>query len=356
MTTDTTVPEGYSLGDTRFAVYALPCNVDYAFFVDGNVASGGYLAFEPGTTGLVLEVSAGGSIDASFLVDPAWGYLHVSFARAGAPPREFTSASMVPCGSGRATADADSLAPGQYRVVASKDAVVLAELLVTVSAGKPCDDQRLRDFDLRNRTQPVQVIVTNEVGAAIDAETNVAWRPAGAGDDRWAVQRYAHDGGRGMAILSGGPIDVCVWAAGHRAADQSGVRDKVALVLSRLPQVTLRLVDLPELLPGVTAQLVWERLDVGQSPVARGAVLVREARRGGPLPELLAGGEAKCCAVPGEHLRVRLLLRGHFVKSDPIDLAPAELFAATFVDAQVIELRAADPQAVKTAMQKLAGK
>jgi hypothetical protein len=69
----------------RFAVYALPCNVDYAFFVDGNVASGGYLEFEPGTTGLVLEVSAGGSIDASFLVDPAWGYLHVSFARVGAP-------------------------------------------------------------------------------------------------------------------------------------------------------------------------------------------------------------------------------------------------------------------------------
>ncbi|HZN38583.1 MAG TPA: hypothetical protein VFD82_07250 [Planctomycetota bacterium] len=47
---------------------------------------------------------------------------------------------------------------------------------------------------------------------------------------------------------------------------------------------------------------------------------------------------------------------GHFVKSDAIDLAPAELFAATFVDAQVIELRAADPQAVKTVLQKLAGK
>ena len=69
---------------------------------------GGHRKFEPGTTGLVLEVSPGGSIAASFLVDPAWGYLTVSFARTDAPAGEAHAWSMVPCSSGRATADADS--------------------------------------------------------------------------------------------------------------------------------------------------------------------------------------------------------------------------------------------------------
>ena len=345
----------------RFTVHAVARNVRYGFFVDGNVARGGHRKFEPGTTGLVLEVSPGGSIAASFLVDPAWGYMTISFRPADAPPAQACSTSHVPCGSGRATADVDSLPAGSYRVTAIKDALVLADFVVAVQAGKAADDPQLRDHDLRHRGQAVRVVVTNEVGAALDA-THVAWRPVGTGDEMWSVLRYTHAAGQGTTILSGGAVDVCVWAAGHRAVDQAGVRDSVALVLPPLPQVTLRLVDLVELPPGVTAQLQWERLDNGPAPVAweatgatRAAAIVHEARRGGPLPQLLADGAAKCWAVPGERLRARLKLRGPLAHSEPIDLAPAELHATTFAAGQVIELRA-DPEAVHAALRKLAGK
>jgi hypothetical protein len=347
--------------DGRFDVRGMARNKDYELQIDGNVRGDLLREFTPGTAGLVLEVSQGARIDTSFLVDPSWGTLCVSFRQTGTPVTETISSTIASCNTGRVEVSTDGLAAGEYTIVAATGAQVLAEIAVTVAAGATADDPRLRDVDLRNRTAQVPVRVTDPVGAPIQAEVMVAWRPAGTGGEQWCVQPYQHHDGRGIAIVHPGAVDLCVWAPGFRAVTQDALREPIAFVLRPLPRVSLRWAEAAALPAGCTVALVWERLGDAfgpapvESPELRAAAVVRDARRGGPLPQWLADGTAPLWAEPGVRLRVRLQLRRHGRASEPIPLSPAELDTATFVDGATVELHA-DAAALRQALQTLAAR
>jgi hypothetical protein len=161
-----------------------------------------------------------------------------------------------------------------------------------------------------------------------------------------------------MPLVAEGPLELCVWAPGNRAAQQTTNGD-AAIVLQRLPRVTVRWADAPELPAACTVRLQWER-EANEptpvvGPVARGAELVRDARLGGALPWRLVDGRAELSAEPGQRLRVRFVLDRDGRKSAPFAVLPAELDPATFVDGQEIGLRAT-AAAVAAAIEQVAKK
>ncbi len=342
----------------RFVVHSSPRNVDYVFVVDGNTLPGAFAKFTPGTVGLVVPASPGNTLEVSYRVDPQWGTLTVSLVRVGAPPGQFRNSMATSCNAGRVVADFDSLESGPYQIVAALGAVVLDRRTVVVGEGQVPNDPNLVDIDLRRSARTILVTVTDAQGRAI-AGTQVGSRPAGAGDDRWSVQSY-RPGEGGMPLVVEGPLDVCVWAPGHRAAQQS-TAEGAAFVLQRLPRVTVRWADAPELPAACVVRLQWERAANGPAPApvfgpgARGAELVREALLGGELPFLLPEGGASLSAEPDQRLSVRFVLDREGRRSAPFAVLPAELDPATFVDGQVIELRAA-AAVVQAALEQVARK
>lgn len=342
----------------RFAVYAAARNVDYVFLVDGNTLPGAHAKFTPGTVGLEVVVAPGGVFSISYLVDPQWGMLWVSATRKGAPPDKSGSSTGTTCGGGRVVAEFDSLEAGEYDVIATLGGVVLDRRTVVVGTGKVVDDGSLVDIDLRGGVRTILVTVTDAQGSAI-AGTQIGSRPASTGDDRWSVQSY-RPGVGGMPLVAEGPLELCVWAPGHRAAQMTAT-EAAAFVLQRLPRVTVRWADAPELPAACAVRLQWERESNEPpppplaGPVARGAEMIREARLGGELPWLLADGRAELSAEPGQRLRVRFALDREGRQSAPFAVLPAELDPATFVDGQVIELRA-PAGAVSAAIEQVAKK
>lgn len=339
----------------RFTVHAAARNVDYVFVVDGNTLPGAYAKFTPGTVGLEVLVAPGGAFTVSYRVDPQWGMLWVAATRQGAPPDSGTSTGSS-CGSGRIVAAFDSLEAGAYDVVASLGGVVLDRRTVVVGKAQVVDDPRLVDIDLRGAARSILVTVTDAQGRTIDG-THLASRPVGAGDDRWSVQVY-QPGAGGMPLVAEGPLELCAWAPGHRAVQQTA-GEAAAIVLQRLPRVTVRWVDAPELPAACAVRLQWERAvnapapAPAYGPTARAAELVRDALLGGELPFLLPEVGAALSAEPGQRLRVQFVLDREGRQSAPFRVEPAELDPATFVDGQVIELRAAGP-AVQVAIGQVA--
>lgn len=342
----------------RFAVHAAARNVHYVFLVDGNTLPGAYANFTPGTVGLEVVVAPGGVFSISYLVDPQWGMLWVSATRKGAPPGKSGSSTGTTCGGGRVVAEFDSLEAGEYDVVASLGGVVLDRRTVVVGNGKVVDDGSLVDIDLRGGARTIRLTVTDAQGSAV-AGTQIGSRPAGAGDDRWAVQTY-RPGEGGMPLVAEAPLELCVWAPGHRAAQQTAT-EAAAIVLQPLPRVTVLWADAPELPAACTVRLQWERVTNEPlppplpGPSARGAEMIREARLGGELPWLLTDGRAVLSAEPGQQLRVRFVLDREGRQSAPFAVLPTELDPATFVDGQVIELRATTA-AVSAAIEQVAKK
>lgn len=339
----------------RFAVHAAARNVDYVFVVDGNTLPGAHAKFTPGTVGLEVLAAPGGAFTISYRVDPQWGMLWVAATQRGAPPGSGTSTGSS-CGAGRVVAAFDSLDAGEYDVVASLGGVVLDRRTVVVGKAQVVDDPRLVDIDLRGAARSILVTVTDAQGRTIDG-THIGSRPVGAGDDRWSVQAY-QPGAGGMPLVAEGPLELCVWAPGHRAVQQAA-GEAAAIVLQRLPRVTVRWADAPELPAACAVRLQWERAASAPAPApvygpaARGAELVRDAVLGGELPFLLPDGGAALSAEPGQRLRVRFVLDREGRQSAPFGVEPAQLDPATFVDGQVIELRAAGP-AVQAAIGQVA--
>jgi hypothetical protein len=328
------------------------------FVVDGNALPGAFAKFTPGTVGLVVPVSPGNKLEVSYLVDPQWGTLSVSLARVGAPPDEFGTAMATSCIGGRVVADFDSLVDGRYLVTASLGAVVVDSRTVVVGAGQVPNDPSLVDIDLRRSARSILVTVTDAQGRAIDG-TQVGSRPAGTGDDRWSVQSY-RPGDGGMPLVVEGPLDLCVWAPGHRAAQQS-TGEGAVFVLQPLPRVTVRWADRPDLPAACAVRLQWERAVNGPppppapGPAGRAAELIHEARLGGELPFLLPEEGVPLSAEPGQRLSVRFVLDREGRQSAPFGVLPAELDPASFVDGQVIELRAA-ATAVQAAIEQVTRK
>jgi hypothetical protein len=342
----------------RFAVYATTRNVDYVFYVDGNTLPGAYAKFTPGTAGLEVVAAPGGAFAVSYLVNPQWGMLWVSAQRQGAPPGQSGSSTGTLCASGRVVARFDSLEAGEYEVVATLGPVVADRRKVVVGSGGEVDASGLADIDLRGVVPSIRLTVTDAQGGAIDG-TQIGSRPVGAGDSQWAVRDYAPGEG-GMPLVADGPVELCVWAPGHRAAQQV-VSEVAAIVLQPLPRVTVRWADAPALPAGCVVRLQWERVSSGPQPPSlagpgvRGAELVREAQLGGTLPWLLADGRAELTAEPGQLLRLRFVLDREGKRSAPFAVVPGELDPGTFVDRQVVELRAA-AAAVAAAIELLEGK
>lgn len=343
-------------GEGRFEVNGLADETDYKVMVDGNVTGERVRAFQPGARDLVLEVSAAVRLQVSFLVAPEWNSLMVTLRRGGDPGEFVTSTLFGAVANGRHTFRTEGLVDGEYRLVASVSAVTLAERRITIAGGQVLDAAALAAIDLRGIAQQLVVRVTDPAGVPC-RETSIAWRPVGADDTQWRVERYDDRAGRGSVLVVPGAVDLAVWAPGHAVVEQAAAVTAVAIVLRPLPQLTLHWPAAASLPPGTTVALLWERdgqpgSAVDPRPELRAAAMVAEARRGGPRPSQLQNGKVTLSAASGSRLRLRLQLRG-VRTAEPIPVLPGALDTGSWRDGEGLDLQV-DAALLQAALQQCA--
>lgn len=343
-------------GEGRFELRGLADETDYKVVVDGNVIGDRVRAFEPGARDLVLEVAAAVRLEVGFLVAPEWSSLVVSLLRNGAPGQAVSSTVFGAAADGRQRFSAEALVDGEYRLVAAVDSVTLLDRRLTIAGGVVLDAAALAAIDLRGIARQVVVRATDPAGVPCP-DTSIAWRPVGADDTRWSVDRYDDRDGRGRALVVLGAVEVVLWAPGHEVVEQAVVAADVGLVLRPLPRLTLHWPAAAGLPPGTTVALLWARddapRDVGRlPPEQRGAAMVEDARRGSPLPTQLQDGKVLVAAASGSRLPLRLQLRGART-AEPIAVRWGPLDTGAFRDGDVVELQV-DPGQLQAALRQCA--
>ncbi|MCU0864605.1 MAG: hypothetical protein MUC36_12475 [Planctomycetes bacterium] len=329
-------------GEGRFEVHGLADETDYRVVVDGNVTGERARSFAPGARDVVLEVAAAVQLEVGFLVAPEWNSLVVSLLRNDAPGTAVASTVFGAAAAGRQRFSAEGLVDGEYRLIAAVGWLTLVERRITIVGGQVQDAAALAAIDLRGIAPQIVVRVTDPAGVPCQ-DTSIAWRPVGADDTRWSVDRYGDRGGRGTMLVVPGAVELAVWAPGHELVEQPAVAGDVGLVLRPLPRLLLQWPAAASLPPGTTVALLWqrdgERADVGElRPELRAAAMVAAARRGGELPTQLRDGKVTLSAANGSRLRLRLQLRGARTAA-PIAVQPGALDAGTWRDGDLVELQ-----------------
>lgn len=355
----------------RFEVRGHARGQKFRILVRGNCAPQPPREFVPGTADLRLEVTAGSTVSATFLVTPSWenlSYRLVAAAADGNAEQDWRQTSRE---RGWPSQDAQriavgwsGLAAGAYRLlVGCPGQDPLVDLVVEVPAGGPATDPRLRDIDLGGRVRAVVVRVTDAVGKRFVGKATVALRGRIETGAQWHGQPFDEQSGDGERFLLSQPTDMLVAAEGHRGVVVAGVFADTTVALLPAPKVTLHWVDAPALPEGVTVGLQWTVVgwpSNGPSlTVARGG----RTESGGAdrllgldrLPRRFTDGRATVVWEPPFPVKVRVILHQKGRRSQFLPNTAAVLDPAQLVDGQTIELRA-DPAAVQAALDKLAGK
>lgn len=354
----------------RFEVRGRPRDRQFRLVVLGDCAPHVPREFKPGTTDLRVEVTAGGWVAATFLVDPLWQDLCY---------RLLAPANTIAVGpwhqqhreEGQPFQDGDrikvawhGLAAGTHRLlVGCRGLGPMLDLAIAVPAGAAADDVRLHDIDLRGRLRAIVVRVTDATGKPFPGRATLALRGSPAADAAWHGISCAGATGDGERLVLDRPTDLWVAADGLRGATIAGVFADTTVALARAPSVTLRLADAPALPAAVTANLSWRALDwPARGPrleVTRGpnrqsgdAAQLLGVQR---LPRHLAGGRATVVLDVPFAVAVHLVLSRPGKPPVPLPDQTTVLDPAQVIDGQTLDLRV-EPTAVQAAVDQLMGK
>jgi hypothetical protein len=349
-----------------FEVRGIAGDYQYRLVVTGAVAPRPPIEFVPGTDDLRVEVTAGGSLAATFLPDPLLPRLSYWLLPPPAAAGEQEPAPRFPLPGHpdeeqeRLRVQWHGLAGGRHRLqVGCLGLPPLLDLEVDVPAGAAAEDPRLRDIDLRGRMRAIVVRLTDAAGQPFAREAKVVVRGEADPQLSWHGVRFVD--ATGDVLVVDRPVDLWVVADGQLAVVVPGVFGDQTVVLQPAPRITLRWVGAPALPADIFAQLVWSAPDlaanVGLKISSRGNG--RSGNLAGMLgvdraPRRLFQGAATMPFDAPFAMEARLVLRKANRTSKA--LSPAvRLDPAQLRDGQVVELQH-DPAALQAALELLAGK
>jgi hypothetical protein len=302
------------------------------------------IALVPGAPGLVVRLQRGASLEASLLADPSLPLRELGFDlqwRGSEPdPREDGQTHGERQGS---RIRWSRLPAGRYALAirtggTSATVAVIDDL--EVAAGKPCEDPRTQDIDLRGRVHRCELRVSDGEGRALMAESVRAERIDAQGR-RTPVGRQLQNGTLEIALVE--PCDVVVSVDGFQRATARAVPGPVDLQLRRAPALRLRCAAE---LPGEVE--FWVKL----RPIAPEAASATTGAGEVTNLNLTARREAIWSPMEDQVVDVEAILR-RGVKTQRVTLlAPLRLDSTALDPARAIEIEL-DPQSLTEALASL---
>jgi hypothetical protein len=352
--------------DGTFAVRSLQQDGRYRLQVRGACCPH-TIEFAPGTADLMVQVTNGASLTATFLYDPAVEVCQVKLVASVAPPPEsrFTAQQLEARLLGSLERLGDrfrvrwrGLAPGDYHfVVANAGIGTIIDWPLSVADGG-LQDPRLVDIDLRNRVHATRVTVTDRDGKRLPTQANIYFHGSAA-PAAWIWGKVAPDDKSLATFASMIPADVYVLASGYRGRSAHGVTSDIEIALDPAPTVTLRCAQLTALPAGITAGLLWLPATPlnGATPGADGMrprpTSVEDSLITFSLPQELVAGVATLRGESSMPLGLDLLLSNAKGYRQRVPMSPTVLDPLAFVNGETIELTV-DDEALKQALEIVA--
>lgn len=239
-----------------------------------SVQKGPYLPVEPiecvaGTTDIEIELHAGGSVRATFLVDERTPVARLQIDCLSGTDRPSTGFHNIFAGSqggrvenGRFERTWNGLVPGRYDLSVrcqGVDEPLLVLDAIEVPAAGEASDARLAEIDLRGRVHALEIRARAADGSEIrDADAYVV---VCSSEQRW----YGYSLREGVVTVAApGPVDLRVVAPGHEMATLVAADRPQTVQLRAAQKVALRL-GLPERLPDERALELTLEPDLGFS-------------------------------------------------------------------------------------------
>ncbi len=198
-------------------------------------------ALVPRAHELVLRLQRGASVEATFLADPELPLRELGFTL------RWTGSGNDPRRDANDWCDREAtrvrwtrLPAGRYSLVirtSGTNSPITSIDDLAVAPGKPCEDARLRDIDLRGRVQRCELRVVDADGRPlVDRSLRAEWLDGGG---RWrSIGSQLHSGAIEFALVQA--CDVMVSADGHRRAVVRATPGVVELQLVRAASLRLQ--------------------------------------------------------------------------------------------------------------------
>ncbi|MEM7203941.1 MAG: hypothetical protein AAF628_27015 [Planctomycetota bacterium] len=253
--------------DGRFEVWALPQPGQYRAVARGDIPSRD-ARFEPGTSDLVIQVEAPGTVHAEFLVDRCTPLDKLTYqlsaaGRRSIPGRAKTTGAGVTC-------RWSNLAAGVYRLTVTAlggGAPIIDIPGISVESGASTSDPRLRALDLRGKLRCLRLVVTDTNGAPVAGDLAIEVLVQGAS----GRPPGSCTGKRGAVELAlAQPANLLVAADGYQPRLLDQVFEDRTIALTRAGRLTVHLpLDRPTLPDDVQlrATFMWVRPETDQPVV-----------------------------------------------------------------------------------------